>query len=637
MNSEQIELWTTRAKIAERDPWWWLKYFVFTKDEHDKSVRRKPFPPKAIYRVLCRVWRQYQEIFIDKSRQLMITWFFVAMYLHDSLFNYNRRNFFQSKKQEDANAILDRARFIYDGVMELIEPVIGTWLPRVKKVGEKSGSNDRMVFLEVDSIIQAIPQGDDVIPSYTLSGLFSDETSLQPRFEAGYAAAMPAIDRDARFTGVGTSYGNTAAYRIMYCMDEKTRRIKGPNQIDTRTIKRNIFEPPPNSLPANLTPEQLAEARRLWIENKILSLSDEEFDAIPILDLIASTPGIEHWITFEGTSCFSVHYTADPEKDPATEKGRQWVPEAKRRMKSAVRWEQHMEMNHNVSEGRPVISNWDKTIFVPRTTGQEPCYHDDLPLHISFDFGTICCGCAIAQKVPVEEFNMSQLQILDEIILWGSHTPALAEAVVKKLESEFIRSWQNNDIFAYCDPNGNRQEATTSDRSLNSHVKILEAVGIYPDSFPFGVPESTEFMETMFYLKLPDGRPMVILSEQCSYLIQVLGGGLVYPESGKPGYYDKDGQNDHGGDIVRYLINNVFDETDIEGAEVIESDYVRMPIRQTVGQYSSGRVTGYKTIPTGPVKAFNPRQDRFGRRLTEPRQKTRSARRLLTSRYNYVS
>ena len=82
--------------------------------------------------------------------------------------------------------------------------------------------------------------------------------------------------------------------------------------------------------------------------------------------------------------------------------------------------------------------------------------------------------------------------------------------------------------------------------------------------------ESTENMETAFCKVLPNGEPAIMVHPRCTYLISCLEGGLHYPPpkpgklipAGKVGHYVKDGLFDHGGDMGRYLINNIFAEFD---------------------------------------------------------------------------
>ena len=576
------ELWETRAQIATKKLWFWLKYFVNTKDEHDNTTLRKAFPAKAYFRFLTRMWNECDVAFMEKSRQMMMSWFFSAAFLHDALFNYNRKIFLQSKKQEDADALLNRCRHIYDACTSITYPLIGNWLPEVTKAGQRSGTISRMEFLKIGSDVEAIPQGPDIVRSHTISGLFADEDKHQRQFAEGYAAAMPAIGDGARYWAIGTPNGRTFSYFVLNGIDDKTGKSVGAHRIDSRRIGKSekLFHPP-----VGLTSEE----RRYWIESKLVNMPEDEFNAIPLEQLAAVLPGVDYWVTADNMDCVRIHYTADPDKDPKTVIGAEWVKNAKRRMKSRTKWEREMEINYDTSDGRPVISNWETSKFV-KECGSEYDYNSDFKLDLSFDFGNILCGCLIAQWVFYPEYNMHQLRFIDEVIMENSNTPFMAEAVVKRLNENYLLSWENNNIESWCDPNGNRGEATNSDKSMDTHVKILEAFEIFPDSTKYGVPESTELMETVFYMELPNGEPSVVILERCTYFIRVLGGGLVFPEGGRPGYYDKDGYFDHGGDMGRYQIANRFDERELNQAGKAKPEKKeQLGHRSRTGQYQSGR------------------------------------------------
>lgn len=551
---QERQLWLDRALVARSDPWYFFKYFVSTKDERDPSVLAKPFPRKAMYRVLCRVASECNILFTEKTRQIMMTWFYAGYLLHDGMFKKNRRIADQSKKQEDADGILERQRHIYKNLLKfspLFEQTGG--FPYADMVGEKVGKSSELNFKTPQSVVLAIPQGADILPSHTWSIVFADEINLQPEAESGFNAALPAAQQ---YFGVGTPYGKKFAYWEMYNYDTNTLKKVGKNKCDSNDVKAPPYLPPDDVIEND--PDFPEEARRRWIEDRIVNLPDDEFAEIPLLDLIACMPGMRLWQNYKGYWCLRVHYSADPDKDPKTRAGKAWK-DVERAKYSLGYWEQHYEISYEAFEGRAVISNWDRDIFV-----KEKEYDSEYPIRLSFDFGVYLCGTPIAQYRPIEGFNARQLVILDELILRHSNTPEMAVAIVEHLEHQYRRSWENNNLLPYADPAGNQSHETTSDKSLMTSIAILEQHGIYCDSRKFGVPETTELLETVFALTLPNGEPAVVIHPRCEYLISVLGGGLHYPkDKGRPGYYEKDNEFDHGGDMIRILVANCFDEYDL--------------------------------------------------------------------------
>ena len=580
MSTERVQKWLKRMADARVNPWPYLKYFVVTFDEHDLSEEAiaKPFPQKAMYRIICRAWVEHDILFIEKSRQIMMTWIMAALFLWDAMFKKVRRIYFQSKKQEDANEILDRAKHIFQG----LERIGFEGLPTAKKTGEKLGTSESLIFPEIKSSITAIPQGPDIVRSRTWSGGLGDEMNHQPDFLNGYEAAVPALAGGGKLISQGTANGKNAGYKMLYAIDERTNTFMGPNILDSDKIDiPEELKPPRELSPAD---------RRRWIEHKLVTMPDKEFNSYPLEVLCAVMPGMRYWINFQETSCMRVHYTADPDKDPLTPEGKVWLVAAKKKSKSKSKWDREMEIKYDSFEGRPVIDNWDPMIYVPT----DPLAYDpNLPLLMASDFGTGVCGCIFGQVGPVTGYNAKQLRILDEVILQNSDTYRLADAILAMIKLKYEYAWQAAHFKMYVDPAGNQTRETTADKSLNTSIKIFKDKGLRPTSRKFGIPESTEFTKAVFSMLYPNGQPAVLVSRNCTYLIDCYEGGWHFPDTddgihtGKP---EKDGEFDHGGDMTRILIKNAFKTRDLE-----EDDRPHYKSEFIYGR--GGRILGTRKVP----------------------------------------
>lgn len=595
--SQTEKMWLDRATVARVNPWYFLRYFVRTKDEHDETVTYKPFPAKAMYRIITRVVQEVPILFCDKSRQIAMTWTVGGLALHDSMFKVNRRQADQSKKQEDADGILERQRHIYKGLLEFkpLFEATGGW-PEAKQVGSEIGTNTQLTFYNRDkkgdkteSNIFSIPQGKNIIPSHTWSWIFADEINLQPEADKGYGAAIPSCEK---WIGVGTPYGKQWAYYVMNNLDPDTEKRLGKNKVDSERATPRIV--PPENPAENV--EFPDEPGRRWIEDKILNMPDDEFDAMPLEELVACMPGMRFWINHTGLACLRVHYSADPDKDPCTRAGRTWY-DRERPKYTQSEWEQHMEISYESFAGRPVIRNWSRPIFV-----RNPKYDRTQPVHLSFDFGTTVCGCIFSQFIKIDGFNDYQLRLLDEIILRGSNTPELARETVQLLETAYAPAWERGLIKAYCDPAGNQGRETTSSQSDSTSIQILRTHGINPKFKKFSVMETTRLLETVFAMTTPTGEPRVILTDRCPYLIKCLAGGLRYPDD-KVGLaqtrkiaYVKDDEYDHGGDMLRYMIAHLFTRHQL-GGEQQKADNRGEYIRDK----TTGRIKGFRRHSTRRV------------------------------------
>jgi hypothetical protein len=577
--TREIALWETRAELARVDKWAFLKYFVCTKDEHDETTLAKPFPQKAYLRVATRIIQEVPVFYLEKSRQLLISWIFAACTLHEAMFKKSRRIADQSEQQDKADALIERQRHIYihvEKLASLFQP--SGEFPFAKMTGARVGTDSKLEFPLTGSEIVAVPQGADVLRSFTWSWVFSDEINHQPKTEEGYSAAMPSVSGGGRWQGVGTPNGKTWGYYVREGLDFHTGKRLGRDIIDSNKVVNKLLEPPV---------ELSDEEKRYWIERQLLEMPQTDFDAIPLEQLVACCPGMRYWENENGIPCIRIHYSADPAKDPVTEAGKQWYA-TNRKKYTQPKWEREYEIRYDTFEGRPVISNWQTQVFV-----KKPEYDSNSLLYLSYDFGTTLCGCFIAQFKRIEGFSSDRLSIIDEIILRNSNTPELAKETIRLLESKYRRTWENNYVRAFADPAGLIGDATSADKSLNTSIKILNAVGIFPHTKKFGVPESTEVLETVFAMVLPDNRPAIEIHEKCVYAIACFGGGLHYPTDGRPGYYEKDGEYDHGGDMARYLICNLFDyEALAPKSRAMVEHRTFVPVRRKY----TGAIRGYRRI-----------------------------------------
>ena len=161
-----------------------------TLDEHDRDQPYKPFPSAAFLMECTRRFETEDLLAIVKSRQMMISWLVVALCLWLGLTRTGQLIFFQSKKEDDANRLVDRAWGIYERLPE-----------HVRKRVPAERRFLKIVFPGRDVSIEGIPQGADQIRSNTPSVLFSDEMAFQEECAGAYAAALPAI------MGIGSRRG----------------------------------------------------------------------------------------------------------------------------------------------------------------------------------------------------------------------------------------------------------------------------------------------------------------------------------------------------------------------------------------------------------------------------------------------
>jgi len=145
---EKTQKWTKRRKLysgelrhdlklqgiekekCRKSPEYWLWGnrdttfgYVFTLDPHDEEHPIKRFPDKPYLRYLVKRWLEEPLLLLPKSRQIMASWLFTALYLHDAQFKSGRYNYFQSKKEDDSDYLVrERAGFMLENQPSFLWP-----------------------------------------------------------------------------------------------------------------------------------------------------------------------------------------------------------------------------------------------------------------------------------------------------------------------------------------------------------------------------------------------------------------------------------------------------------------------------------------------------------------------------------
>lgn len=202
-------------------------YFLFaycrTRDEHDPTIYAKHFPLKVYIGVLAQALQMTRRLAVPKSRQLIVTWTVAAFVLWVALTRDHALCFVQSKKEEDADGILGRMFDIYVRLPEWtreenpINPAKGgdrqyahMYFPwtrkRIEAAAKARGVEpDYMLEKTQRSHIWGIPQGADIVRSYTATLLFSDEDAFQEEAGETYKACAPTLSDDSWFIKVSSA------------------------------------------------------------------------------------------------------------------------------------------------------------------------------------------------------------------------------------------------------------------------------------------------------------------------------------------------------------------------------------------------------------------------------------------------
>jgi len=194
---QQIELAHCRV-----DPWYYLINYVVTMNEHwvedgwRNAYRRWPhFQAEQSY---CHVLFTEMLTTWPKSRQQRATWRTGAWMHGDAIHTGGRLYMIQSKREKDAQKVLNRVRGIDSRMREMAPWLVPDLVKNdASELGWANGSS-----------MMAVPEGAHYVQSHTPSWWFADEFQLQAGGKEALQAALPACEH---ITLVGT-----ADYGYMY-------------------------------------------------------------------------------------------------------------------------------------------------------------------------------------------------------------------------------------------------------------------------------------------------------------------------------------------------------------------------------------------------------------------------------------
>jgi hypothetical protein len=107
---------------CKKDPYLWMTHWARTLDVHaDEDASSMPFPDKEYIRFIVEKWIEHKVLVIPKTRQMMLSWIAVALYLWDTQFHKARLTAFQSKMADDADYLVRRVKTIWDNEPEFLK------------------------------------------------------------------------------------------------------------------------------------------------------------------------------------------------------------------------------------------------------------------------------------------------------------------------------------------------------------------------------------------------------------------------------------------------------------------------------------------------------------------------------------
>jgi hypothetical protein len=176
-NDKQTSTNDPRVQEATSDTFRWVTEFTKTYNEHWYEERRpspyEPFPRAKYFEYLFDGLDLERIVWIEKSRDLMISWACVAYLTRHAMVVPRRGVLFQTQKKEKVVQLVDYAKCLYEQQDDRLKQAF----PLAKPLRAQSAYS--LVFAH-GGYIQGIPGGADQIRSYHPWGYLNDESSFQP-------------------------------------------------------------------------------------------------------------------------------------------------------------------------------------------------------------------------------------------------------------------------------------------------------------------------------------------------------------------------------------------------------------------------------------------------------------------------
>ncbi len=169
------------------------KYLVIRNENTMQVVKWQPWPYLLdLLDILCT----YQEVDIDKARQLGVTWTVMGYGFWKALFNEVAKNLYLSQGEVEAWELITKSKFIADHI------------PDYMRKPFDSSSRSQITFKDGYSEVKALPSTEKAGSGYNATLVVRDELYNHPEGEANFSYIAPAIDSGGQLVNLSAVYGD---------------------------------------------------------------------------------------------------------------------------------------------------------------------------------------------------------------------------------------------------------------------------------------------------------------------------------------------------------------------------------------------------------------------------------------------
>jgi hypothetical protein len=179
-----------RVREATSDTYRWVTQYTKTYNEHWQEEGRpspyEPFPGDEYFRDLFDLFDLERIVWIEKSRDLMVSWATVAYFTRHAMVVPQRGVLFQTQKESKVIQLLDYAKCLYEQQDDRLKAAF----PLAKAMRSQSALSLNFAH---GGYIRGVPGGADQIRSYHPWGYLNDESSFQADAGECYNQALAVV------------------------------------------------------------------------------------------------------------------------------------------------------------------------------------------------------------------------------------------------------------------------------------------------------------------------------------------------------------------------------------------------------------------------------------------------------------
>lgn len=187
----------TDYQKAIQDPYYFARKCVRTFDPKDQKNPIKRFPSDKYIEAYFKLLQQKKKIAVPKSRQMFISWSTLTYGLHSAMYGVGRHVGLVSKKETDADDLLERQKFIIENILE--DDLPKEFIPKYKR------TYCEINFPDNASRIMAFPAGADQLRQYAFSLLIFDEMAFWDQAKEAFSSAIPTIEGGGQVICISTA------------------------------------------------------------------------------------------------------------------------------------------------------------------------------------------------------------------------------------------------------------------------------------------------------------------------------------------------------------------------------------------------------------------------------------------------